>query len=185
MTNIIDRPTTGTLPPVIPDIEVPTPEPPETKTPRIFRWLGWLLLVGAIAAVTFFLIDANSDDGVPPVAVNVDPGAITADPTAPGAITADPKTRTPVAGLATDPQTVEDTTVSPLVYSDSRPALADWSPPEMTVAEGMAHAVQAAVGSGALPEMSVAEGMAAAAAGQETTTAFPEESTVSPSLYWP
>lgn len=120
MTNVVDRPTTDTRRPVIPDIEFPAPEPAKTRTPRIFRWLGWLLLVGAIAAVTYFVIDANSDDGVPIVAVNVDPGAITSDPTAPGAITADPKARTPVAGVETGPQIVEDATVSPLVYSNMR-----------------------------------------------------------------
>ena len=118
MTSVVDRPTTDTRPPARRDIEFP-PERQEGRAPQIFRWLGWLLLVGAIAAVAFFVVEATSDEVVetPTVAVNLDPGAITADP----------KPRTPVTG----PVVVEDATVSPLVYSNMRPVqLPDTAFPE-------------------------------------------------------
>ena len=111
MTNVVDRPTTDTRLPELPDIEIPVSHQP--LRPQMFRWLGWLLLAGAIAAVAFFAIDANSENVVetPPVAFELPASAITADP----------KVRTPLGGGAVVPEIVEDATVSPLVYTRNRP----------------------------------------------------------------
>ena len=113
MPKVIDRPTPDTLPPVIPDTEFRAPEPQRTRAPQIFRWLGWLLAAGAGAVVVFLAIEASSENVVdtPTVAVNLDPGAITADP----------KPRTPVVAPITGAEVIEDATVSPLIYSNMRP----------------------------------------------------------------
>jgi len=113
MPKVIDRPTTDTQAPTISEIEFPPPEPRKSRSPQIFRWLGWLLLAGAIAAVGFFAIEGNSDDVVetPTVAVNLDPGAITADP----------KPRTPLGETGTAAEVIEDATVNPGIYWSPRP----------------------------------------------------------------
>jgi len=128
VTHTTERPTT-TPTRVSPDsveFEIePKHAPRPDKPTRIFRWLGWLLALGVIAAAAIFLVaQATSDDDVTPIPMSVN--------TDPSAITSDPKPRVP----AFAPEAIADTgTVWPGIYSPPRTIIAPETsfPEESTV----------------------------------------------------
>lgn len=127
-TDVLPRPTT---------VEVEREEirqlPPAAKPPRIFRWLGWLLGLAIVAALSWFVFaEITSDDGAvsSPVYVVTEPGQIITDPKAripvvtgemvaeavrtgqPGAVSL-----TEIVTLgSTATVSLEDATVNPMIY---------------------------------------------------------------------
>lgn len=141
VTQVLDRPTTDvdrrtstdvlTRPTTVEREEI-RQLPPAGRPPRMFRWLGWLLGLAAVAALSWFVIaEITGDDAVSTPTYVV---------TEPGAIIADPKARTPVVtsemiaeavrtgqpGLVSLTEIVtrgsfarvnlEDATVNPMIY---------------------------------------------------------------------
>lgn len=87
MPTVLDRPEViETRPPEL--RELPPQGPMRSR--RWLRWMGWLLVAGAVALAVYLVIDANRDDGSTAM-----PDHLTS-PAAVSAVTADPKPRTPV-----------------------------------------------------------------------------------------
>lgn len=106
MPTLLERPEViETRPPEL--REVP---PQRSGSYRWLRWMGWLLVAGAIALVVYIVIDANRDDGTTATTVTTSLPA--------SAITADPKPTTPVV-VVPDPDFVprlgfgEEATLTP------------------------------------------------------------------------
>jgi hypothetical protein len=92
MPTVLDRPEAIDTRP--PELREPPPLEP-TRSRRWLRWMGWLLVAGAVALVVYLVIDANRDDGSTATPVTTSLPA--------SAITADPKPRTPVAPVVQAP----------------------------------------------------------------------------------
>lgn len=101
-------------------------EPPPVPTRRWIRWMGWLLVAGAVALVVYLVFDATRDD-----VTTSQPDHLTS-PAVVFGITADPKLRNPVAPVAPGPDVEprlgfeKEATATPL--DPTRPVIRDVEP---------------------------------------------------------